>query len=86
MYVCLQGREGDARVSIYKKTEETYQLKLKASRMLYAEVNNKYGNMPFNLRLLAEEGKARMGVVECLSHKLLDPFQVLYEKSSEYKC
>ncbi|KAF4516882.1 hypothetical protein B566_EDAN011226 [Ephemera danica] len=77
------GREGDARVSIYKKTEETYQLKLKASRTFYAEVSHKYGNMPFNLRLLPEEGKARMGVVECLNHKLLDPFQVLYEKSSE---
>ncbi|XP_059487690.1 proliferation-associated protein 2G4 [Neocloeon triangulifer] len=77
------GREGDARVSIFKRTEETYQLKLKASRMFYAEISNKYGTMPFNLRLLQEEGKARMGVVECLSHKLIDPFQVLYEKPNE---
>jgi hypothetical protein len=79
----VQGREGDARVSIFKKTEETYQLKLKASRMFYAEISKQFGTMPFNLRLLPEEGKARMGVVECLSHKLIDPFQVLYEKSSE---
>ncbi|CAB3363544.1 Hypothetical predicted protein [Cloeon dipterum] len=77
------GREGDARVSIFKKTEETYQLKLKASRMFYAEISNKYGTMPFNIRLLPEEGKARMGVVECLNHKLIDAFQVLYEKPNE---
>lgn len=51
--------------------------------MFYAEISKQFGTMPFNLRLLPEEGKARMGVVECLSHKLIDPFQVLYEKSSE---
>lgn len=32
------GKETDTRVSIYKKTDETYQLKLKASRMFYTEV------------------------------------------------
>jgi hypothetical protein len=52
--------------------------------MFYAEISKQFGTMPFNLRLLPEEGKARMGVVECLSHKLIDPFQVLYEKSSEF--
>lgn len=34
------GKETDTRVSIYKKTDETYQLKLKASRMFYTEVTN----------------------------------------------
>lgn len=35
---CLQGREMDTRCTIYKKTDEIYQLKLKASRMFYSEV------------------------------------------------
>lgn len=39
--------------------------------------------MPFNLRHFEEETKARMGVVECVSHKLIEPFQVLYEKPSK---
>jgi len=78
------GREKDTKVSIYKKTEENYQLKLKASRSFYAEVKSKHGSMPFNLRQFEEETKARMGVVECVSHKMIDPFQVLYEKPSEY--
>jgi hypothetical protein len=26
-----------------------------------------------------------MGVVECVAHKLIEPFQVLYEKHSEYR-
>lgn len=40
--------------------------------------------MPFNLRHFEEETKARMGVVECVSHKMIEPFQVLYEKPSKY--
>lgn len=40
--------------------------------------------MPFNLRNFEEEAKAKMGVVECVSHKLIEPFQVLYEKHSKY--
>lgn len=35
----FQGREMDTRCTIYKKTEEVYQLKLKASRMFYSEVS-----------------------------------------------
>ncbi|KAJ6644192.1 Proliferation-associated protein 2G4, partial [Pseudolycoriella hygida] len=77
------GREKDTKVSIYKKTEENYQLKLKASRALLTEVKNKHGTMPFNLRHFEEETKARMGVVECVSHKMIEPFQVLYEKPNE---
>lgn len=68
---------------MYKKTNETYMLKMKASRALLTEVSAKCGNMPFSLRNLEDEKKARMGVVECVSHKLLEPFHVLYEKPSK---
>ncbi|XP_066147277.1 proliferation-associated protein 2G4 isoform X2 [Euwallacea fornicatus] len=77
------GKETDTRVSIYKKTDETYQLKLKASRMFYTEVRAKHGNMPFNLKYFEDETKAKMGVNECVKNKLVEPFQVLFEKSSE---
>lgn len=70
------GREQDTRVTIYKKTEETYQLKLKASRGFYSEVTNKHGLMPFNLRTFEDEKKAKMAVVECVNHRLIEPFQV----------
>ncbi len=39
--------------------------------------------MPFNLRSMEDEKKARMGVVECVTHKLIEPFQVLYEKEGK---
>lgn len=70
------GREQDTRVTIFKKTEETYQLKLKASRMFYSEVTHKHGLMPFNLRTFEDEKKAKMAVVECVNHRLIEPFQV----------
>ncbi|XP_055530281.1 proliferation-associated protein 2G4 [Wyeomyia smithii] len=77
------GKELGTKVSIYKKTEENYLLKLKASRAFYAEVKKKYGTMPFNLRNFEEEAKAKMGANECVTHKLVEPFQVLYEKHNE---
>lgn len=40
--------------------------------------------MPFNLRHFEEETKARMGVVECVAHKMIEPFQVLYEKPGKW--
>lgn len=51
--------------------------------LFYTQVKSKHGTMPFNLRQFEEETKARMGVVECVSHKMIDPFQVLYEKPSK---
>ncbi|KAJ9580445.1 hypothetical protein L9F63_024381 [Diploptera punctata] len=66
------GRESDARVTIYKKTDETYQLKLKTSRMFFSEVTHKF-----------DVNKAKMAVMECVNHKLMEPFQVLYEKPNE---
>jgi hypothetical protein len=34
-----QGREKDAKITIYKKTEDTYMLKLKTSREFYSKVS-----------------------------------------------
>jgi len=78
------GRERDAKVSIYKKTGNTYLLKMKNSRDLYSKVTNKFGSMPFNLRSLEDLARAKMGVVECVNHEILEPFQVLYERDGEY--
>ena len=43
-------------------------------------MSKQFAGMPFNLRNCDDEKKARMGVVECVTHKLIEPFQVLYEK------
>jgi len=79
-----QGREKDAKITIYKKTEDTYMLKMKTSREFFSKVSKQFGTMPFNLRSMDDEKKARMGVHECVTHKLIDPFQVLYDKEGAY--
>lgn len=80
LFEIFKGREMETRTTVFKKSNETYMLKMKASRALFTEVSSKCGTMPFSLRNLEDEKKARMGVVECVSHKLLEPFHVLYEK------
>lgn len=39
--------------------------------------------MPFNLRNFEDEKKAKMGVMECVNHKLIEPYQVLFEKTGK---
>jgi len=45
-----------------------------------SEAEKKFGTMPFTLRAFDEEAKAKMGVVECVKHGIVEPFPVLYEK------
>lgn len=37
----------------------------------------------FPLRAFEDEGKAKLGVLECTNHGLLQPFNVLQEKEGE---
>lgn len=78
-----KGRELDTRATIYKKTDEMYQLKMKASRAVLSDVDKKFGVMPFTLRYFDDEVKAKMGLKECVNHKLIEPFPVLHEKEGE---
>lgn len=79
-----KGRELDSKSTIYKKTDEVYQLKMKASRAVISDVDKKFGVMPFTLRYFEDEVKAKMGLKECLNHKLIEPFPVLHEKEGEF--
>ena len=40
--------------------------------------------MPFNLRSFDDSKKARMGVMECVTHKLVAPYPVLWEKPGDF--
>ncbi|XP_045597910.1 proliferation-associated protein 2G4 [Procambarus clarkii] len=79
-----QGKEAEARVTVFRKTEESYSLKLKASREFFSKVQKNHGTMPFNIRSFDDEKKARLGVTECVAHKLVDPYPVLWEKTGEF--
>lgn len=77
-------KEKDAKTVIFKKTDMTYMLKMKTSREFLSQVTKSHGSMPFNLRSFEDEKKARMGVVECAKHNVVQPFHVLYEKEGNF--
>ena len=49
-----------------------------------SEAEKKYGMMPFSLRNFEEEGKARLGITECVKHDLMEPYPVYYDKDGEF--
>ena len=70
---------------MYKRAvDKSYRLKMRASRYLFNEVNQKFPTLPFTLRALGDERQARMGVVECLKHELMHPYPVLYERQGDH--
>jgi len=73
-------KESERRTTIFKRcVDQSYRLKMKASRYVLSEVNKKYPTLPFTVRALDDEMQGLMGVVECLKHDLLQPFPVLVE-------
>lgn len=83
-------KPGDMRPTVYKRNvEQTYSLKVPASRALLSEVDRKFPTLPFTLRHLNDVRKARLGLGECVNHGLLIPYPALYEKSgtvAHFKC
>uniref|UniRef100_A0AAZ3NYH0 Peptidase M24 domain-containing protein n=1 Tax=Oncorhynchus tshawytscha TaxID=74940 RepID=A0AAZ3NYH0_ONCTS len=80
-----KARDGGQRTTIYKRDpSKQYGLKMKTSRMFFSDVERRFDAMPFTLRAFEDEAKARLGVVECAKHELLQPFSVLNEKEGEF--
>ncbi|KAF7664561.1 hypothetical protein LDENG_00172680 [Lucifuga dentata] len=80
-----KAKDGGQRTTIYKRDpSKVYGLKMKTSRMFLSEVERRFDAMPFTLRAFEDEGKAKLGVLECTKHGLLQPFNVLHEKEGEF--
>jgi len=77
-------KESEVRTTVYKKKDIIYQLKMKTSRAFLSEAEKRFGLMPFSLRACEDEKKARMGVVECVNHDLMEPYPVYYEQEGEF--
>ncbi|KAJ6795167.1 ERBB-3 BINDING PROTEIN 1-like [Iris pallida] len=72
----------ERQTTIYKSAvDKNYHLKMKSSRFIFSEISHKFPIMPFTARAL-EEKRARLGLVECVNHDLLQPYLVLHEKPS----
>ncbi|EKM58365.1 uncharacterized protein PHACADRAFT_252626 [Phanerochaete carnosa HHB-10118-sp] len=74
-----KARAEDSKTTIYQKDSTvTYQLKMKTSRLIFSEVQKKAGAFPFNVRVLEDEKKARLGLQEAVQHALVKPYDVTY--------
>lgn len=87
--VVLSTGVGSARVldekatTVYKRALDVeYSLKMKASRAAFSEISRRFSTMPFSLRALSTPG-ARLGVIECVNHYLLQAYPVLHERAGE---
>eukprot|EP00271_Cylindrocystis_brebissonii_P009353 TRINITY_DN24146_c0_g1_i1.p1 TRINITY_DN24146_c0_g1~~TRINITY_DN24146_c0_g1_i1.p1 ORF type:complete len:408 (-),score=109.82 TRINITY_DN24146_c0_g1_i1:322-1545(-) len=70
--------------TIFKRAiDRNYSLKMRASRTIFSEINSKFAVMPFTARSLDEVRGARLGLVECVNHELLQPYPVLHEKPGD---
>ncbi|GER55788.1 unnamed protein product [Striga asiatica] len=73
----------EKQTTIYKRAvDKSYHLKMKASRFIFSEISQNFPIMPFSARAL-EEKRARLGLVECVNHDLLQPYPVLHEKPGD---
>ena len=79
-----KARPEEAKTTIFKKADITYQLKLKTSRTTFAEIQKKAGAFPFTLRCLDDAKRARMGVQEAVQHGLLRPYEVVNTEKGSY--
>ncbi|XP_034022550.1 proliferation-associated protein 2G4-like isoform X2 [Thalassophryne amazonica] len=80
-----KARDGGLRTTIFKRDpSKQYGLKMKTSRTFFSEVERRFDAMPFTLRAFEDEAKARLGILECAKHELLQPFSVLQEKEGEF--
>jgi len=86
-----KARPGELRTTVFKRNvEANYKLKMKASRFVLSEVDNKFPTMPFTMRHFDDERTAKMGIAECVAHGLLTPYPMLHErkgaKVAHFKC
>ncbi|KAI0034233.1 proliferation-associated protein 1 [Vararia minispora EC-137] len=74
-----KARIEESRTTIYQRDSNVkYQLKSGTSRAVFSEVQKKAGPFPFNLRVLDDEKRARLGLRGAVAHALVKEYEVVY--------
>lgn len=88
--IVMSTGEGKTRVvdeketTVYKRAlDKNYNLKMKTSRAVFSEINQRFPAMPFTARDLEDVRGAKLGLVECLNHELLHAYPVLHASKDE---
>lgn len=74
--------QSELRTTVFKRAiDKNYNLKMKAARQLFHKMQTECGTLPFTIRgLAADEKTAKLGIVECMKHSLVNEYPVLIEK------
>lgn len=75
--------EGEDRPMVYKRADQRYNLKFKASRQVFGEIIKNHPTYPFNIRDLDPKTR-NFAIKECREHELLHPYPILLEKEGEF--
>lgn len=74
----------ELKTSIYKHAvDQTYHLKMKASREVFSQVTGDHPTLPFTLRDY-EGTRTKLGMKECIAHDLFSSYPVLEEREGEF--
>ena len=77
-------RQSNYRTTMYKLTGNSYALKLKLSHQILGEFKAKSpGPFPVNIKNMDDIRKARLGVIECVNHQILLPYDIMIGKEGE---
>jgi len=72
------------RTTIFKRALEThYSLRVKYSRQLLADIDERFPTFPFTLRAL-DEKTAKIGIADMIKHDLVHAYPVLIEKEGDF--
>ena len=78
-------REETAKPTIFRRDNDNkYQLKMQASRTVFADIKKNYPTLPFHQRSLKDQKVARLGLSELIKHGILIPYPVKYEKPGQF--
>lgn len=78
-------KKTDYKTSIYKLTGASYALKLKTSHQALGSFKDKSsGLFPMNIKKVDDIRKTRMGLIECVNHKVLLSYDIMTEKEGEF--
>jgi curved DNA binding protein len=75
----------ELKTTIYKhQVDQSYNLKMKASREIFSQVTGDHPTLPFTLRQYEGNSRARLGMKECIGHDLFTNYPVLEEREGDF--
>lgn len=68
---------------LYTLNDNTYQLKMKSSRLLYnlIKIDNSFN--PFEINKYDKNSKNKIGITECIRNNILEPLPIIYIKEKQ---